>query len=915
MYRAIAVSVALLAASACGSVIKPKPPEPARSLSINTKIHTFALRNGMRVLVLEDNATDLVYVGARYDVGAIVDPDGKHGLAHVAEHVAFLTSFGGKRLDTRQAEAALASNAATTWDYTHFYAIGRETELEQLLEVEAARLQPGLCQTVNQEDFAREREIILNELRYRYGDGGDKLLGQILATAYPEGHPYRRLVGGDEPQVASISKDDVCGFIDRYYVPAHVTVVISGNVDRDRATEVVNATLGQIPGRAPVDRPRPPSPPVAKANKTVQLPVDQPVLYTMWRLPMMMSDERTAAEMAMEMIAMKLRGWNADNQFATAISFSITGGEHAPVAVLSIYLSGKGKAGEARDWIGKAVKRFDEGSDEDDFVATRQYALTGLVRRLDSLGGRADRFADYIQLVDGTRGYFVDELARVDQLRRNQVRLIGQDVFATGGAASLLVVPDPSADETYTPVEVTYAGSGHASNDRKIEVDPAVAEQPLEVPVSKSRLHEARLFTLDNGMRVAMLPSSSVPIVDIRLIFGGGTSTEPTNQAGLAAAAARLLRPNLDTVTAREQVDALLRFYKVGGSVNASASDDATVFRVVGLEGYYDILLRGLERSVKAGSYWRDAVDGYKRAMSRLLDTRARASQVASSRALYRAVYGAGHPYADRGFITSQSIRKINLDALQDYRKKHFVASNAVLVVTGKFDPDLMEKHIRYNFEDWGSGSVASPADQPAARSGSNFKVASDDQPTVTINVAWPVDNVWQGAAAWLVLEQMLSARVAEVRQSMGASYGMSASLRIRRGPSMLVVSGDVDRRRAGDALKAVLAAIDELRAGGGSFAADFALARRGLAAQYASATNSAASTASELSTALVHGLGTRYASTLVDAIARLKPADVKALLDRELRPNRRSIVLHGPKAAVDRAMTAAGVTNASWFE
>ncbi len=106
------------------------------------------------------------------------------------------------------------------------------------------------------------------------------------------------------------------------------------------------------------------------------------------------------------------------HKFATGVSLTEFGGEHAPRAVLQVQLTRASNAKEARKWIAKAVSRFDSGSDEIEFVALKQRALIDLVVGFDSLKARADRFADYLQLADGNSGYFVQELERLDKVTR-----------------------------------------------------------------------------------------------------------------------------------------------------------------------------------------------------------------------------------------------------------------------------------------------------------------------------------------------------------------------------------------------------------------------------------------------------------------------------------------------------------------
>ncbi len=555
-------------------------------------------------------------------------------------------------------------------------------------------------------------------------------------------------------------------------------------------------------------------------------------------------------------------------------------------------------------WIRKAVGRADDELDDNAFVAAKQQAMTDLVRRFDSLSGRANRFADYLQMVNGQRGYFIQELERLDHLSRSDVRSHLHD-FGVGQASVLRIMPDATAGKTYHQVAVAFGGFSHQAGELDAAPADDAGDKPLAVELSKSRLSDARLFTLDNGLRVALLPSSAVPIVDIRLVFGSGMAAEPDGLGGVAAIAGNML--GLDfRATARSEIKSALSFYRVGGNVSAYVSDDTTTFRVVGLDGYVNILLRGLERTVKAGVYDQRRIERARERAAKGLDEAGVVESQAFQQALAKAVYGGLHPYARRGFWTAKSFRHIGSDAAYDFKSKNFVASNGMLIISGKFDADLVEKHVHYNFDHWGRGSPGPVADGAAAPHGSQVVVPSHKpRPTVSIAIAYPTPSgVPANYAAWRVLEEMLASRVNSVRSEMGASYGMNVSLTTHLGPGMLLISGEVDRRRAGEALRTVLAEIERLRAGG--YEADLALARRHVAAALATTTNSANSTAANLTFELLQDLSPRWLAVLVDRVAHVTPANVQHILDNELAPRHQSIVLYGTKAYAAAALQKA---------
>src|SRR5215475_3717050 len=279
--------------------------EPSqKSFRVHFEQTEYDLPNGMRAMLLPDKTADLVEVDVRYEVGSRDDPPGKEGLAHLVEHLTFTARVGGTdrpSLLTRLRERALSVNAYTDQDYTHYTALARADRLEELLEIEAVRLTVG-CKSLTPAVLEREREVVRNEGRQK---PEHELLGKIYAALYPAGHPYAHAPFGSEAGLAAITLDDVCRFIDQYYVPSRAILVVAGRADADQMNGFVSRTVARVPKREPA--PRRQVPPVAAAPHEVTLDadVDIPLVFAAWPAPRRFTDETDVVEEGMRMV---LRG-------------------------------------------------------------------------------------------------------------------------------------------------------------------------------------------------------------------------------------------------------------------------------------------------------------------------------------------------------------------------------------------------------------------------------------------------------------------------------------------------------------------------------------------------------------------------------------------------------------------------------
>ena len=144
-WRATALVPLLVSLAACAA---PLPnfgslETSPRRLHVENDLRLFSISNGITVLLAPERRTNLVTVDVRYPVGAARDPAGRAGLAHLVEHVTFLTPSGssGATLFDRLSSLALSFNAYTTTEYTHYTATALAERVDALLELEAQRLE------------------------------------------------------------------------------------------------------------------------------------------------------------------------------------------------------------------------------------------------------------------------------------------------------------------------------------------------------------------------------------------------------------------------------------------------------------------------------------------------------------------------------------------------------------------------------------------------------------------------------------------------------------------------------------------------------------------------------------------------------------------------------------------------------
>ncbi|GAB4203888.1 MAG: pitrilysin family protein [Coleofasciculaceae cyanobacterium] len=214
--------------------------------------NVFRLANGLTVIYQHLPATPVVVVDVWVRAGAITEPDEWSGMAHFLEHMIFK---GSERLAPGVFDSVIEgcggmSNAATSYDYAHFFITTAAQYLDDTLPALADLL---LHPAIPDEEFIRERDVVLEEIRGCY-DSPDWLGFQALSESVYQRHPYGRSILGTEERLMASSPETMRCFHAAHYQPENMTVVIVGGVDQESALNIVNQSFQDFP--LPVDCPQ-----------------------------------------------------------------------------------------------------------------------------------------------------------------------------------------------------------------------------------------------------------------------------------------------------------------------------------------------------------------------------------------------------------------------------------------------------------------------------------------------------------------------------------------------------------------------------------------------------------------------------------------------------------------------------------
>lgn len=262
---------------------------PHEYQSIVDKVKTVTLKNGFTLLIAERGHAPVFTGQIWVKVGSADEEWGKSGSAHLLEHMAFK---GTKEIGTtdyekesallkrqeeivvalrekedsalkdelEKVESALSEiwvsgeytklleqrgakglNAATSADYTMYTMSLPSQQLEFWFQMESARLKKPVFR-----QFYKELNVVLEERRMRTEDQpSGKLYEALLASAFWN-HPYQQPTIGWKNDLIHLTKKDAEDLHKKFYQPKNMVIVVVGDVDADKVSELANQYFGDI---------------------------------------------------------------------------------------------------------------------------------------------------------------------------------------------------------------------------------------------------------------------------------------------------------------------------------------------------------------------------------------------------------------------------------------------------------------------------------------------------------------------------------------------------------------------------------------------------------------------------------------------------------------------------------------------
>lgn len=756
------------------------------------RMRELKLANGLRVIVEEDHATPLVGVFTVVGVGSAGDPDGKAGLAHLLEHLAFRARPGGKDTAWNQLEGAGVGflNASTSFDETVYMNVGTKDLLPRLLNIELGRMIDPLS-GVDQGVLDVEREVVRNELRQRGENAIGPAFNFIQEAVFPSGHPYSRPVGGSHESLSAIQLDDVKKFALQHYRPDNMTMLIIGDVDLEHIEETIKQALPSpvffprpvktaTPSRLAATGAEPPAPPetlLVTRNATVSTPE----LYVVWSLPRGFdAGDAVLLEFLSALADAELSEATGDPDVVGVSAFPIAGAQASMLVVQAKLKRGDDPRRSLERVLDQVVKLWSGTmgrelamSDaaitiEREYVFSRQrnFAAVQLTVDAENIMSRGTARASAAHFT-GDPLMYGRQLKALAQVSPGQVSSFAEKYLARARARAVLVMPFTGTEAGkangptgLAPTEA-LAMTTELSAERVRELGRAhMAQAKLETVVKAKREHIETV--LPNGLKVVIHKRNyALPIAAAQLTFTRGTGDGEPKGA-----------PALGRYVASPKASAYGGAY--GIAWRSAMQLDRSRILATGSAGNVPNMLAHLSERVTSMNVDTGVLSFYRAEAASTLEASDQLPVAQASRAVTASLFR-GHPWGS--VATARDAKDLSAGEIEDWYERAWSPDNAVLVVTGDLDAEKTLAEVEQWLGPWKKvNKPFAPAPPVTYRQGPveliSTPQAGSTQAQVRLACLADASTHSKALANELLASVIGTALFEKIRGELGASYG-----------------------------------------------------------------------------------------------------------------------------------------------
>ncbi|MET0292836.1 MAG: pitrilysin family protein [Steroidobacteraceae bacterium] len=791
-----------LSAAACAVLLAVPAVQAAAPASsafpdVDIPYQRFVLANGLTLIVHEDHKAPIVAVNTYYHVGSKDEKPGRTGFAHLFEHLMFNGSenYNDEYFRALQTAGATKINGTTWMDRTNYFQNVQPGALDLALWMESDRM-GHLLGVIDQAKLDEQRGVVQNEKRQGLNRPYGKVGENIALNTYPAGHPYSWTTIGSMEDLNAASLDDVKEWFRTWYGAGNVVLTIAGDVSAQDVKAKVEKYYGDIPGGPVLQRPEAwIAKMTGEKRGSMQDNVPQVRIVKTWNIPGYRTHDSAVLDIASSVLG---GGKNSrlfkrlvyTDQIATSVSASISNFELGGQFEIEANVKPGGDPAAVEKALDEELARFlRDGPTAAELELVKVTAYAGFVRaaeRVDGFGGKSTILAEG-EVYAGRADFYKQQMAWYRATTPAEVQKVSK-AWLSDGVYVLTISPTP---------EYKVAANG---------VDRSKPPVPGAAPSLK--LPPMQRTTLSNGLKVVLVERHETPVVNLRLMFEGGSGADLSARPGTMSMMMNMLDEGTKTRSALQISE---QSERIGAQIGAGAGLDSADVSMNALAArlpesldlYADVLLNP--------SFPASELPRLKQQLSASIRQAKSDPSGIAGRLAPRLVYGDDHPYSVASRVTEEDIAAMDSAGLAAFYKQWLRPDIATLLIVGDTTLAQVKPLLEQRLGGWKAPASASPKLASAAvqkptkprvflvnRTGAEQSIILGLQPGP---VRSDPDFIALRAANTVLGGGFLSRINMNLREDKHWSYGAQSFVRENKGPGLFGVQAGVQTDKTAESI------------------------------------------------------------------------------------------------------------------
>jgi len=233
----------------------------AQTRSVRVNFNETTLKNGLRVITVEDPSAPVIAVSVTYNVGSRNEREGRTGFAHLFEHMMFKGSenVGSGEHFLLVFNNGGTMNGTTNEDRTNYFEALPANQLDLALFLESDRMR---SLAITKDNLDNQRNAVQEERRLGVDNQPYGKSDEIQQGLIYDNFAYKHTTIGSMEDLNAASVEDVAAFFKMYYAPNNAVLTIVGDFKTADALAKVRKYFENIP--------RQPTPPVVDMTEPQQ---------------------------------------------------------------------------------------------------------------------------------------------------------------------------------------------------------------------------------------------------------------------------------------------------------------------------------------------------------------------------------------------------------------------------------------------------------------------------------------------------------------------------------------------------------------------------------------------------------------------------------------------------------------------